>query len=63
MKRAKIGGFMGGWFIGNFEPSLYRTNACEVAVKHYEKGCAVPQDSNGIYRDHQWKSPDVRGSV
>ncbi|MFM7469529.1 MAG: hypothetical protein ACKO37_08535 [Vampirovibrionales bacterium] len=29
-----------GWFVGNFEPSLYKTNAVEVAVKHYTKGDA-----------------------
>ena len=28
----------GGWFIGNFEPSLHKTNDCEVAVKRYKKG-------------------------
>lgn len=27
-----------GWFVGNFEPSLYKTNDCEVAVKTYKKG-------------------------
>lgn len=27
-----------GWFIGNFEPSLYKTNDVEVAVKQYKKG-------------------------
>lgn len=27
-----------GWFVGNFEPSLYRTNDVEVAVKKYRKG-------------------------
>jgi quercetin dioxygenase-like cupin family protein len=27
-----------GWFIGNFEPTLLRTNAVEVAVKTYAKG-------------------------
>lgn len=27
-----------GWFVGNFEPSLYKTNDVEVAVKRYEKG-------------------------
>ena len=24
-----------GWFVGDFEPTLYRTDAVEVAVKHY----------------------------
>ena len=28
----------GGWFIGNFEPSMLKTNDCEVAVKSYKKG-------------------------
>lgn len=27
-----------GWFVGNFEPSLYKTNDVEVAVKEYKKG-------------------------
>lgn len=27
-----------GWFVGNFEPSIYKTNDCEIAVKTYKKG-------------------------
>ena len=27
-----------GWFIGNFEPSLYRTNDVEVAIQHFTAG-------------------------
>lgn len=27
-----------GWFIGDFEPSLYTTNKFEVAVKQYKAG-------------------------
>lgn len=27
-----------GWFIGNFEPSLLRSENFEVAVKHYKAG-------------------------
>ncbi len=27
-----------GWFVGNFEPSLYKTNDVEVAVKSYKAG-------------------------
>lgn len=38
MKESKISEMKGGWFIGNFAPSLLRTNACEVAVKTYKKG-------------------------
>lgn len=38
MKIAKLENMKGGWFIGNFEPSLFKTNDCEVAVKTYKKG-------------------------
>ena len=27
----------GGWFVGNFQPSAYRTGNCEVAVKHHRR--------------------------
>jgi quercetin dioxygenase-like cupin family protein len=27
-----------GWFVGDFSPSLLRTDACEVAVKTYKAG-------------------------
>ena len=30
--------FIGGWFIGNFEPSLLKTENFEVAIKEYKKG-------------------------
>jgi quercetin dioxygenase-like cupin family protein len=38
MKTAKLKNMKGGWFIGNFDPSLLKTNLCEVAVKSYKKG-------------------------
>ncbi|MDR2123610.1 MAG: hypothetical protein LBP38_01310 [Desulfovibrio sp.] len=38
MKTAKLYDMINGWFIGNFEPSLYKTDAVEVAVKAYKKG-------------------------
>ncbi len=27
-----------GWFVGEFEPTLYKTNDVEVAVKEYDAG-------------------------
>lgn len=27
-----------GWFVGNFSPSLFKTNDVEIAVKKYKKG-------------------------
>lgn len=38
MKNFNLNNFIGGWFIGNFEPTLYSTNNVEVAVKKYKKG-------------------------
>lgn len=38
MKTGKIAEMKNGWFIGNFEPSLFQTNDVEVAVKKYRKG-------------------------
>ena len=38
MKTAKLSEMTNGWFIGNFEPTLYKTNDVEVAVKIYKEG-------------------------
>ena len=38
MKMTKLEEMTGGWFIGNFEPSLLKTNDLEVAVKKYSAG-------------------------
>lgn len=38
MKVASLNDMVKGWFVGNFEPSLYKTKGVEVAVKHYRSG-------------------------
>lgn len=38
MKVAKLDDFVRGWFIGNFDPSVLKTDAVEVAYKIYEQG-------------------------
>jgi quercetin dioxygenase-like cupin family protein len=38
MKYDKLERMVKGWFVGNFEPTLYKTNEVEVAVKTYEEG-------------------------
>jgi hypothetical protein len=38
MKTEHLDSMVKGWFVGNFEPSLYKTNDCEVAVKSYKAG-------------------------
>lgn len=38
MKTAKLSDMTKGWFVGNFEPTLYKTNEVEVAIKSYAAG-------------------------
>lgn len=38
MKRNSLSEMTGGWFIGNFQPTLHNTNDFEVAVKRYKTG-------------------------
>jgi hypothetical protein len=38
MEKYNLSDMVNGWFIGNFEPSLFKTNDVEVAVKSYASG-------------------------
>lgn len=38
MNSAKLQDMVGGWFVGAFNPSALKTDACEVAVKKYKAG-------------------------
>ena len=38
MKIDKLNDMFRGWVVGNFEPSLFKTDDFEVAVKSYKKG-------------------------
>lgn len=38
MRVEKLSSMKKGWFIGGFEPTLYKTNDVEVAVKSYKSG-------------------------
>ena len=38
MKVMKLDEMTKGWFVGNFEPSIIKTNDVEVAVKSYKAG-------------------------
>jgi quercetin dioxygenase-like cupin family protein len=35
---ANLNQMVRGWFVGNFEPSLYKTESVEVAVQHFSAG-------------------------
>ena len=38
MRIANIDDMVKGWFVGNFQPTLFKTNDVEVALKRYCKG-------------------------
>jgi anti-sigma factor ChrR (cupin superfamily) len=38
MKTAKLNQMIKGWFVGDFEPSIFKSEHVEVAVKHYKAG-------------------------
>jgi len=38
MNKSSLKYMKNGWFIGNFEPAVLKTNSVEVAVKKYMKG-------------------------
>lgn len=40
MHKARLEDMVKGWFVGDFEPTLLRTDSVEVAVKHYVAGDA-----------------------
>lgn len=42
MKKHRLGDMRGGWFVGQFEPSVLKLAECEVAVKRYRAGDHEP---------------------
>ena len=43
IKKVDLNDFIGGWFIGNFEPTLLKTDLFEVSVKTHLKGEVWPK--------------------
>ena len=60
MKTGRLDEMKGGWFIGNFDPSLLKTNDCEVAVKEYKKGDSEQKHFHKIATEY---TAVVRGRV
>lgn len=48
MYTAKLNDMTKGWFVGNFEPSLYKTGDVEAAVKFYKAGEAEAAHTHKI---------------
>ena len=38
MKKAQLNDMFKGWFVGDFNPTAFSTDQCEVAVKTYKEG-------------------------
>ncbi|MEN4791000.1 hypothetical protein ABEG93_09010 [Pantoea agglomerans] len=38
MKSFELHKMTAGWFVGGFQPTAFSSDACEVAVKRYQKG-------------------------
>ena len=38
MNEYKIDEMFRGWFVGDFSPTAFKTDVCEVGVKHYKAG-------------------------
>lgn len=48
MKRYLLDDMKGGWFVGCFEPTCYRTSEFEVALKKYRRGDTEPEHVHRI---------------
>jgi quercetin dioxygenase-like cupin family protein len=48
MEISQLENMFKGWFIGDFEPSLYKTNNVEVGVKYYKEGDYEPSHFHKI---------------
>ena len=48
MKVGNLKDMFKGWFVGNFEPTAFHTNNCEVGIKSYSKGDADPAHHHKI---------------
>lgn len=48
MKTYRLEDMTKGWFVGNFDPVVLKTEAAEVAVKSYEAGTVEPKHMHKV---------------
>jgi len=48
MKKIKLSDFFRGWFVGDFEPTLFKSKDIEIAVQAYEKNHIEPEHFHKI---------------
>lgn len=72
MKTAKLQDMVKGWFAGGFQPTAFRTDACEVGVKNYKSGdseaahyhkvateITLVLSGKVVMRDQVWSDGDI----
>jgi quercetin dioxygenase-like cupin family protein len=52
MQVYNLSDFTKGWFLGNFEPSLLKTNQFEISIQHYKKGEFVQPHTHKIATEY-----------
>ena len=52
MKRYKLSQFTKGWFMGAFQPTIFYTNAFEVAIKYHTAGENYPAHKQRIATEY-----------
>ena len=52
MKKDTLSSMSSGWFIGQFEPSLHKTDQFEIAVKRYKAGNSEPAHFHKIATEY-----------
>jgi len=51
MKKHNVEDFVGGWFVGDFEPSLIKSKDVEVAIQYYKAGDSEPKHVHKVARE------------
>jgi len=54
MKVVKINKFNGGWFIGNFKPSVLNTDLFEVCIKYHPKDQKWPAHYHKVATEYNY---------
>jgi len=54
VEKYRIEDFKGGWFIGNFEPSLFKTNEFECSIKLHPKGEVWEKHYHKIAKEYNY---------
>ena len=63
MRFDRLENFWKGWVIGNFEPSILKTDQFEVAILHHEAGLEIPVHYQKIASKIPAQKPGEKGNT